>query len=344
MAYVANAGKGGISAFSLDRQAGTLGERGVYLEDRGVAPLAMSPDRRFLYAAIRSEPAAIAAFAIDAGSGALRFLGEVAVPAIFHYLVVDATGRHLLAASYGGGTVVVMPLGREGMVQSEPSCVLRPGRNPHCVVLDSSNLFAFVPVLGSDIVAQFRFDANTGALAPGLPPFVAAAREAGPRHMVLSPDNRFAYVLMEMGGEVGVYGVCRESGSLAAIHSLPFLTPERALPKGAYPPPDQCERWGAEIRMTPDARFLYVSERTGSTISRFRADPVSGRLDLEEVVDTERQPRGFALDPLGEFLIVVGERSDHASVHRVDRRSGKLELTDRKPVGSGPTWVEMVLF
>ncbi len=350
MIYVGNAKQGGVSAFELDRETSALRERGQFLPEQGLSPLAVSPDRRFLYAATGGKQPGVTAFAVDAADGRLHVLNAVPTPEDFVYMTVDAGGRFLLGASYGGDTLCVMPLGREGFALPEPAFHLRCGRNPHCVVLDASNRFAYVPILGSDCVGQFRFDAATGALAANSPAAVAAAREAGPRHLVLSPDNRFAYVLMEMGGEIVSYAVCRERGTLTALHTMPLLPKEKAFPRGSYTPPlnqtggpnsPTPVMWAAEIRLTPDGRFLFASERTGSTLSIFRVDPISGRLDFAGVVDTEKQPRGFAVDAFGQYVFVAGEASNHLSMYALDT-DGRLTECGRYRVGTGPNWVEAV--
>lgn len=349
--YVANSRKGGISIFELDRDSASLRERGQYLPELGLAPLAVSPDRRFLYAGVRGETPAVAAFAVDFATGGLRLLNTVDVPEGLTYLTVDAGGRFLLGASYGGDAICVLALGREGLLQAEPAFHLRCGRNPHCVALDAANRFAHVPLLGSDCIAHFCFDADTGALTPGSPAHTPTSREAGPRHLVLTPDNRFAYALMEMGGEIVSYAVCGKRGGLTPLHATPLLPADRALPRGSYTPPRNQTggansptpvMWAAEIRVTPDGRFLYASERTGSTISGFRIDPVSGRLDPTGVTDTEKRPRGFAVDSFGDYVFVAGEKSDHLTMYAADKATGALTAIGRHEVGEAPTWVETV--
>lgn len=353
MVYVANSEKGGISAYLLNRENSTLQECGRYMADDGLAPLAISPDRRFLYAAVRTEASRVAAFAIDSASGELHFLNAIPVPASPTYMSVDGGGRFLLTASYGGDQVCVHALGRDGMVQPEPVTRLHPGRNPHCIVLDASNRFAYVPLLGNDQVAVYRFDAFTGQLTLNDLPFVTTTREAGPRHLILQPDNRYAYLLTELSGEVIQYAVSRETGALIEADGVLILPPERALPAGTYTPPQNRTgggnsptpvTWAADIRMTPDSRFLYVSERTGSTLSRFSVDPVSGRLDFLDVMATELQPRGFAIDPFGSYLLAAGEQSNHVCLYYLDPKDGSLSLRARHETGKAPTWIEVVTY
>lgn len=352
MTYVANAKQGGISTFILDQEKGTLSEVGAILTEFGIAPLATSPNRRCMYAAIHSNPPSVAAFIIDSKTGMPHLLNNVECPAPATYLTVDATGRFLLGASYSGNTAFVLAIGRDGFIQSEPVCVLAPGRNPHCVRLDASNRFAFMPLLGNDTVALFQFDQNTGMLSANNPALVAAERESGPRHIELSPDNRYAFVNTEMGGDILTYALNNNNGTLVPLHSVPVLPSEKAFPKGTYTPPVNSTggpnsvspvMWTAELRVTPDNRFLYASERTGSTITCFRVDPVSARLDVFDVVETEKQPRGFTVDPLGKHLIVAGEKSDHVSVYSIDSNTGILTQTERKQTASSPTWVECLL-
>lgn len=351
LAYAANARRGGICAFELGPD-GALRERGRYLEGSGVAPLAASPDRRFLYASIRTPAAAaaaVAAFAVEPDGG-LPLLNTVPSPGTLTHMRVDAGGRFLLAASYGGDFLMVWPLGRDGMIRPEPIQTLHPGRNPHCVALDAANRFAFVTALGSDRVAQYRFDEHGGILGPNSPPFLAAPRESGPRHIVLSPDNRFAYVLAELSGDVIAYALDPERGVLVGGHTVPILPPERALPPGRREAPAGAGggaagpvMWAADIRVTPDGRFLYASERAGSTLSWFSIDPISGRPEYAGVVDTEERPRGFAVDPLGRRILVAGEKSNHLAAYAIDAESGAPTLVDRAETGMGPTWVETLL-
>lgn len=315
-----------------------------------VGPLAASPDRRFLYAASRGAQPYAHTYAIHPADGTLEPLGQAPIPASSPYIAVDASGRFLLAAAYGAHVVSVSAIGPDGTVRAPALQVVDVGRHAHAVVLDHDNRFAFVPTLGTDTVFQFRFDAATGTLASNTPPVARLAPGTGPRHLVVSPDNRFVHVLGELTCTVTTFaldatsGLLHELGSTAALPPQSILRPGWARTPGSVSDPADRSHdiWAADLRQRPDGRFLYCSERTDSTLSVLAVDPDTGSTRLVQSVATEAQPRGFAVDPQGRFLVAAGERSPMLSVYHIHPAEGTLTLLGRQPTGAGANWVEMV--
>jgi 6-phosphogluconolactonase len=177
----------------------------------------------------------------------------------------------------------------------------------------------------------------------------------GPRHFIISRDNRFLYALSELLGTVTTYSLDPESGLLTELSSVSGLPPDTQLGPGAprvpvgssnAAPPRNTDGdiWAADIHTTPDGRFLYISERTGSTLEAFSVDGATGHLVHLGSTPTEKQPRGFAIDPSGRFLVASGEKSDTISVYAIDQESGTLRLLRKYPAGKGANWVEIVGF
>jgi 6-phosphogluconolactonase len=102
--------------------------------------------------------------------------------------------------------------------------------------------------------------------------------------------------------------------------------------------------WAADIHLTPDEKLLYITERTSSTLAGFRVDTATGKLTYVGSTPTEKQPRGFAIDSRGKFLVASGEKSETISVYAIDPVSGTLRLLNKYPVGKGANWVEIVSF
>ena len=57
---------------------------------------------------------------------------------------------------------------------------------------------------------------------------------------------------------------------------------------------------------------------------------------------TETQPRGFAIDPLGRYLIAAGQKSNAATIYAINPESGALKPIGRQELGKNPNWVEIV--
>jgi len=352
--YVSNAEDGDISTYSMQPD-GTL-QPGARVRAAGVVmPMVVSPDRRFLYAAARSKPFSVLAYSINPGTGALTHLAASPLAESFPYISLDKTGRFLLGASYGGHLVSVNAIGSDGRVAAEPLQVIPVGRNAHSIRVDESNKFAYVPTLGSDQIFQFSFDAQSGRLASNTPAVAMVKPLTGPRHFIAARDNRFLYVLNEMLGTVTTFALDGKTGLLTEQGSVSGLPPDTKLvpgaPRGAVgvpggPPPRNTDNdiWAADIHLTPDGKFLYISERTSSTIGAFGVDGASGKLTYLSSTPTEKQPRGFAIDSKGKFVVVTGEKSETISVYALDPASGALKFLNKYPTGKGANWVEMVSF
>jgi 6-phosphogluconolactonase len=352
--YVSNAEDGDISTYTLQRD-GELQPGARVPAAKLVMPMAVSPDQRFLYAASRSKPFSVRAFAIDRSSGALTPLETSPLAESMPFISLDRSGRYLFGASYGGHLVSVNRVGDDGRVAAAPLQVIPVGRNAHSIRIDRSNRFVFVPALGTDQIFQFLFDAHSGRLTSNTPAVVLMKPGTGPRHFIFSADNRFAYVLSELRGTVTTYALDPDSGLLSEVGSASALPPDSRLQPGAprvpvgasnAAPPRNTDHdvWAADIHITPDGRFLYISERTGSTIEAFSVDGATGHLVRLGGTPTETQPRGFAIDPAGKYLVASGEKSDTISVYAIDPSTGALRLLRQYPVGKGANWVEIVGF
>jgi 6-phosphogluconolactonase len=240
-------------------------------------------------------------------------------------------------------------------VAAEPLQVIAVGRNAHSIRVDESNRYAYVPTLGTDQVFQFTFDAKSGRLASNTPAVAQMKAATGPRHFATSSDNRFLYALSELQATVTTFALDAKTGLLTEVGSASGMPPDSKLVPGAprvpisgpvAPPPRNVDNdiWAADLHLTPNGKFLYITERTSSAIAAFAVDGASGKLTYLASTPTERQPRGFAIDPKGKFLVASGEKSETLSVYAIDAASGALRLLGKAPAGKGANWVEIVAF
>ena len=305
-AYVGNADSNDISVFRLADSGEmtpvqTAAFKGV--EKPGAStPLAITPDHRVLIAGVRSQPFQAVSFAIDPKTGELSHIGNGPLADSMANIATDRGGKVLFSASYGGNKVALNPLSANGVV-AEPKQVIPTGLNAHAFLPSPDNRFVFATNLGSDQVLSFAFDAATGALTPSDPPAIKVPEKSGPRHFVFHPNGKFVYLVHELNGDVAAFSYEARSGAWTEIQRT------TALPEGFSGKDSGQKPWAADIHITPDGRFLYASERTTHTLAAYKVDAASGKLTAIGSVPTEKQPRGFNIDPSGRYLAEIGRAS-----------------------------------
>jgi len=317
----------GIYRVTFDPAGGTMTEPVLAVETKNPSFLALHPNGRFLYAVgeISSFQGArtgvVSAFAIDPKTGDLALLNQQSSegggPC---HLVVDKTGRDVLVANYGGGTVAVLPIEADGRLKPASSVQAHQGSGPnkgrqekphaHGIYLDAAERFALSPDLGADRVFVYRFDAakgmleahGSGTLEPG----------SGPRHLAFHPTGKYLYVINELLSTVSVFSYDAEKGALTPIQTV------SALPAGF-----SGTSWTAEVAVSPDGRFVYGSNRGDDTLAVFRVDAATGRLTAAGHAPVGgKTPRHFAIDPTGRFILAGHQGSGTIAVLRLDPKTG----------------------
>lgn len=320
----------GIYAYRLS-DAGELHPLGLSAETVNPSFLAVAPTRQYLYAvnevgSFEGTPGgALSAFAIDPESGSLSYINHQSThggaPC---YVAVDNASRWALVANYSGGNVASFPIQEDGslgqaacVVQHEGSSV-NPQRqqapHAHAIVLSPDGRFAFAPDLGIDKVMIYRLDSDTGQLTPNSQPYMETAPGAGPRHFAFHPSERFAYVINELNSTITAYAYDKNQGTLEETQTLSTLPED-------FEGNNSC----ADIRISPDGRFLYGSNRGRNSIAMYRIDADHGRLLWIGDESTRGEtPRNFNISPCGEWLLAANQNSNSIVVFKRNLEHGTL--------------------
>jgi 6-phosphogluconolactonase len=310
--YVAGT-DGNITIYRLDRTAKTLTFDARVNAGNYPSFLAVNPARTTLYATIEASES-VAAFAINPTTGGLTKRNEQqtggGAPT---HVAVDKTGDWVMVANYNGGSVRIFPTMDDGSL-GMPSDTKMPGTNPHLIITDAANAFAFVPCKGSDLVAQYAFNAQTGVLTPNGTPSVATAAGAGPRHLAFHPNGMFAYLINELDDTMTAFSYDAGTGRLTTIHSLSTLPGGMASGSNST----------AEVQVHPTGKFLYGSNRGDDSIVVYTlAD--DGRMTLAGHDDSGGQtPRHFSLDDTGTLLFAANRDTNNVVVFSVNPDTGRL--------------------
>jgi 6-phosphogluconolactonase len=328
---------GDIQTFAVDPATGQLTLHATIAAGASTSFMGFHPNRPLAYST-QNRTDRVTAWAIDPVTAHFRRLGDAAVPGAPGatqvgpaYVSVDHAGRFVLVANYRGHNAVVFALHPDGALGPVVSNV-SAGKHAHCVVLSPDNRVAFVPNLGSDLVAQYRFESQTGGLTPQDPASVTTAAGAGPRHLAFAPDGRRAYLLTELDATLYGYDYDAVRGSLIPSWHVPTL-----------PADYEGQRWGADLHVHPSGRTLYVSNRAHDSLTVFTLDPAGGPPQVAQRISSSgKVPRNFTLDPAGRFLFVANQDSGNLVTFTIDPSSGQLTQVADRPVGDAPYFVSVV--
>lgn len=332
MLYVGCALSGELYTASLSLSTGTLKYvthiRLPGLEKPGGAmPLAISRTRNTLYAISRGEPFFIASFMID-HKGSLQHLGNTPIETNLAYIQTDADDIHLLSASFIDHHVSVFCIQQDSRIAAQAHQI-REILNAHMLRMAPDDKTLLATGLGKDVIYQWQWESQP---AGDDTPFsvqrvdeLKLSEGTGPRHIAYHPTQPIAYIIGERNGAVNV--VHYDTAGLSHMQTA-YL-------------PDQKEAFqAADIHITPDARFLYASEKATSMLNLFNLQP-DGTITFEKHFATESRPRGFAITACGHYLVAAGQFSHHIASYRINEETGYLQLINRLPVGQSPDWIEI---
>ena len=321
----------GIYVSQFDPATGKLGPAELAAQMASPSFLAIHPGMRFLYAVAETSDfggkrtGSVRAFGMEDKTGRLTLLNQQssggAGPC---HLSVDNTGKCLLVANYGSGSIAALPIQADGSL-AEPSATIQhqgssvnpqrqAGPHAHFITADPANRFALACDLGLDKVLVYRLDPAQGALVPNDPPFAAVQPGSGPRHLVFSPDGRFVYLINEIGATLTSFAYDAKRGSLKELQTVSTVPQEFTGSKSC-----------AEVQIHPSGRFVYGSNRGHDSIAVYAVNPGSGKLSWVQCQSTQgKTPRHFVIDPTGQWLLAENQGSDNIVVFRLDMKTGRL--------------------
>ena len=312
--------------------------------------LTVSPNRKFIYAVNENADSTrftvtghVAAFSFDKNSGKLSFLNKQQSGGMHPcYVSIDKTGKWVFVGNYSSGSLALLPVKADGSLDSAKQVIQheggsvnserQEGPHVHATFISNNNKMLYVPDLGMDKVMMYSFDSKKGRLKDAAYPFVITEPGAGPRHIDIHPNGKFAYLMEEMTGSISAYMVTKE-GYLNLIQNISGLPRDFNGVVGS-----------ADIHVSPDGKFLYCSNRGESnTIGILSIDPYSGELDWIDAQSTMgKTPRNFSIDPTGNFLLAANQSTDDIVIFKRNKETGLLTDTGKRINVSKPVCLKWI--
>jgi 6-phosphogluconolactonase len=318
----------GIYTFTLDGESGEPGEASLAVSTENPSFLALHPEKALLYACGQAgQEGAVSAFRIEGATGKLTLLNTVSSEGKGPcHVDVSPSGRHVAVANYSGGSMALLPINETGSLEMASATQRYEGQGPHPTRQQAAYAHAadfgpegralYVTDLGTDRVHVYGYDAEAGTLVPAEPPAAILAPGAGPRHLDIHPNGRFAYVVNELDNTVTAFAR-DDTGNLETIQTVRTLPDDFAA-----------ENTTAEIVVHPSGAFVYASNRGHDSIAGFAIDAETGRLTAIGHTPTGgKTPRNFSITPDGRFLLAANQDTNTVVIFRIDTATGALSAT-----------------
>lgn len=325
--------EGAIHAYGFDSGTGQLNLLNRTTDVENPFFLAISPNGKFLYSIDAEtfggpENEFVAAFRIEGRGGKLTRLNrQSACGTASCYLDVDATGRTVVVANYSTGSVAALPVQDDGSLGDASSFLQHSGAsvdpkrqtgpNAHCIVVSPDNRFALAADLGIDKILIYRLDADTATLTPSeTQPFAKLPPGSGPRHLTFDPNGRRVYVINELSNTITFFEYAADVGTLNAQQTI------------STRPADFSDRTNtADLKMTPDGKFLYGTNRGHDSIAIYRITD-RGNLKLVSIEPSlGKGPQNLLITPDGRWLLCANMPGNSLVVFAIDSRTGALTVT-----------------
>jgi 6-phosphogluconolactonase len=356
----AGSNNGGVSAFAVDFEAGTLtpvADSPIPAGDNPVA-LVASPNQLNLYV-VNQNDSNVMVYSIGTdgklfNQQTINVTGStptaVAIDAAGAFLYVTfkyqigPTGQQLYSpASPGPGGVTIFPISSSDGKLGTPSTVL-VGNNPSGIVVSRPQInttpVSFVYVIDQETQANgtpigvalgFSENLSTGALTPvpgtviTTPPggkTVATGYGAGttPSAIAEDPSARFVYITDQTSNQLYGY-LPAASGALTAMSNGPFAT--GLLPVG--------------VTVDPRGKFVYVANASSSTVSAYAINIASGTPTAVASTSTatDTNPTCVTIDPaLGVYLYTSNMLASDVSALKLNANTGALTQVQNTPFPS----------
>lgn len=254
------------------------------------------------------------------------------------HISMDLRQSFLAVSNYSEGTLNTFLINKDGSIGSSLQELKYTGqginserqRAPHIhsAFFTPSGEQLFVQDLGTDRIYIYDIDYSN----PVTPKLVLnqtlnTKNGAGPRHITFDEKGEKMYALMELTSQIEVYQQVGEVWK--CVQSVDMLDADFDGLNGA-----------AEIRLSPDGRFLYASDRIDANfITAFEIND-QGLLSNKRVWDVlGKGPRNFTFTPDGKFLLVANQLSDEVVIFYVNTQDGSIRDSGRRISVCSPTCI-----
>ena len=311
--------------------------------------IAIGPDKKFLYSAnmggLKEKPdwGSVTSYNINQSTGKLSVLSnQYSYGVCPSHISIHPSSKYIFVSHYKSGNVVVFPVDDSGKIGEPATTISNEGKgtimpqqsqtHPQSVVPSRDGRFIYVSDMGLDQIFIYEINALNGSLNPALQAFIRTIPGAGPRSLEFSKDGSLAFSSEEIASSICGYSVNKQDGSLRLIQRLPVL-----------PPAYYGENATADIHLSGEDRYVYVTNRGYNGISMFKSLGNGKMKTIGHMATVGERPQTFLPDPKGTFMLVGNRDSNEVNIFTIEKDGSLTDTSGYLPVPSSVSIVYLEL-
>ncbi len=303
----------GVCSWTFDGEVLRQGRQ--YGELRNPSYVLPQGDRLYVVEEL-SDQAGAACFSLDEKDGSdVLWHKEVPGAGLCHGVMA---GNSLYVSGYAGGTLTGLDASSgEVTFYKEfsghgPNALRQEKAHIHSAQPSTDGSRLLVADLGTDRLYQFVINSQTGLEPDEKQPWFQVGPGQGPRHFAFHPNGRWLYLVTELDRSLLVFRYQGNRLDQVGEYSLR----EKDDPESSL---------AADIHVSPDGRFLYVSVRGPGCLCGFQIQGEGGELSpMGRFLTGGWCPRSFHISPDGRYVAVANQEPGTLEVFPREEKSGRL--------------------
>ncbi len=326
--YTQSCDSKGIYVYEFDSKTGDFSFKNATEKVINPSYLTVSKDNNFVYSVNEfGAESTVSSFSYSPTSGKLDLINKQSSKGADPCYIIN-DDKNVIVANYSGGNISVFGKNIDGSIGEAKQIIQHYGKgintqrqegpHVHMVHFSSDKKFVLSNDLGNDKVYSYVYSPNNEGAVLELKDSISVKSGSGPRHLTFSENGKFVYLLQELDGALTVFSY--SNGILTKIDETTILAKDFKGTASA-----------ADIHISPDAKFLYASNRgEANNITIFRILK-NGKLVLKGQTSTlGKGPRNFAIDPTGNFLLIANQYTNDVVIFKRSKKTGLLADTGKK--------------
>lgn len=242
------------------------------------------------------------------------------------YISTDYTDNYLFVAGYHDGKLTMLKLNEDGSVGAITDEIFHKGlgslseRNfrPHinCARMTHDNKYLLVADQGMDHVNVYSVDLERGKLK--LCDVIRSELESAPRHIKISKDGQYIYIVHEWKCFIDVYKYVDKKGIpyFDKIQSISTIGKNHSQGTAA-----------SALSFSADYKYLLSSNAGDNSVVIYDVNMEKGTLKTNLCLPISGEyPKDAELFPNNKFLVSLNHESNTMTFFKVDLKSGLITM------------------